>query len=314
MAPRHLKAIQQTGNDLVAAYDPHDSVGIIDSYFPEADFFTNFERFERHIFKQNTNDETRLDYITVCSPNYLHDTHIRLGLQNDCDVICEKPIVLTSKHLDYLETLENEMGNRVYTVMQLRYHPALMELKSKLSNASVSTDTQSSINSNKHASMHSNIQSNKQETHARTRHKVELKYITPRGKWYHTSWKGDVEKSGGICTNIGIHLFDLLLWLYGDVQSFEIKHSDENKAAGRLILKEADVEWFLSIDKNDLPEETVLNKKISYRSLISDGEQIEFSDGFTDLHTKVYQEILDGRGLGIKDARPSIELVEKLRM
>jgi UDP-N-acetyl-2-amino-2-deoxyglucuronate dehydrogenase len=192
--------------------------------------------------------------------------------------------------------------------MQLRYHPALMELKSKLNSATSSADSQSSMHSNQHAAMQSN------NSLTVGKHKVQLKYVTPRGKWYHTSWKGDVEKSGGICTNIGIHLFDLLLWLYGESQSFEIKQSDENKAAGKLILRDADVNWFLSIDKNDLPDEAVQNKKISYRSLIADGEQIEFSDGFTDLHTEVYREILDGRGLGIKDARPSIELVEKLRM
>lgn len=283
VAPRHLKAIKQTGNNLVAAYDPHDSVGILDGFFPKADFFTNYERFERFIHKQNYSTDSKLDYITVCSPNYLHDTHIRLGLQNGCDVICEKPLVLTAKNLDILRKLEVTTGRKVFTIMQLRYHPSLIELKSKLSKASG------------------------------IKFSVVLKYITPRGNWYHNSWKGEESKSGGIATNIGIHLFDLLIWLFGKVNDFEIETSNENKIKGKLNLQNAEVDWFLSIDGSDLPETAVKNNKVSYRSLLIDGEEIEFSDGFTDLHTKVYEEIFDGRGLGIEDARSSIELVEKMR-
>jgi UDP-N-acetyl-2-amino-2-deoxyglucuronate dehydrogenase len=283
VAPRHLKAIKQTGNNLVAAYDPHDSVGILDSFFPKADFFTNYERFERFIHKQNYSTDSKLDYITVCSPNYLHDTHIRLGLQNGCDVVCEKPLVLTAKNLDILQKLEVTTGKKVFTIMQLRYHPSLIELKSKLNKTSG------------------------------IKFSVALKYITPRGNWYHNSWKGEESKSGGIATNIGIHLFDLLIWLFGNVNDYQVEISDENKIKGKLNLQNAEVDWFLSIDGRDLPETAVKNNKVSYRSLLIDGEEIEFSDGFTDLHTKVYEEIFDGRGLGIEDARSSIELVEKMR-
>jgi UDP-N-acetyl-2-amino-2-deoxyglucuronate dehydrogenase len=284
IAPRHLKAIKQTENILCAACDSHDSVGILDSYFPQTDFFTSFERFERYIAKQNSNHETHLDYLTICSPNFLHDTHVRLGLLNGMNVICEKPLVLFPSNLDLLEKIEEQSGKKVNTIMQLRYHPELIKLKNKL-------------DSNENSK----------------RHSVDLKYITPRGNWYHNSWKGDVEKSGGISTNIGIHLFDLLIWLYGEVSNYKILQSEESKMRGTLELKNADVNWFLSIDRNDLPEEALANNKVSFRSLKADGENIEFSDGFTDLHTKVYQEILEGRGLGIKDAWPSIELVYKLR-
>lgn len=282
IAPRHLKAIKDTGNFLSAAYDPHDSVGILDSFFYEADFFTNYERFERHIFKMNQQSNTRLHFLTVCSPNYLHDTHVRLGLQNECDVICEKPIVLTYKNLDLLENLQKETSKKVFTIMQLRYHPELLKLKKEL------------------------------ETTPGNRKKIELTYITPRGKWYFNSWKGDVEKSGGIATNIGIHLFDLLIWLFGSADGFEINISERNKMSGKLILENADVSWFLSLDKNDLDK---LNKpvKVSLRKLEIDGKEIEFSDGFTDLHSTVYREILAGNGMGITDARASIELVEKIR-
>ncbi len=283
VAPRHLNAIKQTGNNLVAAYDPHDSVGILDSFFPMADFFTNYERFERFVHKQSCTPDFHINYITVCSPNYFHDTHIRLGFQNGCDVICEKPLVLSGKNLDILQKLEETTGKKVFTIMQLRYHPSLVEMKSKLNYSSG------------------------------IKYSVDLKYITPRGNWYHNSWKGEESKSGGIATNIGIHLFDLLIWLFGKVDDFEIKTSNKNKVSGKLQLQNAEVDWFLSIDGNDLPEEAVKNNKVSYRSLIINGEEIEFSDGFTNLHTKVYEEILEGRGLRIDDARPSIELVEKMR-
>ena len=283
IAPRHLKAIKDTGNNLIAALDPHDSVGIMDSYFPNSDFFTNFERFERHLEKLSLFGDTKIDYLTVCSPNFLHDTHIRLGLNIGADVICEKPLVLNPFNLDLLQKVEQQTGKRVYTIMQLRYHSALIDLKSK-------------------------IDSEKDKTF-----EVKLKYITPRGKWYHYSWKGDEEKSGGIATNIGIHLFDLLIWLFGDVIKSELKIKQNDKMAGSLQLKKANVEWFLSIDKNDLPESALNSARPSFRSLSINGNEIEFSEGFTDLHTKVYQEIFNGNGLGIEDARKSIELVYQIR-
>ena len=283
IAPRHLKAIKDTGNNLIAALDPHDSVGIMDSYFPNSDFFTNFERFERHLEKLSLFGDTKIDYLTVCSPNFLHDTHIRLGLNIGADVICEKPLVLNPFNLDLLQKVEQQTGKRVYTIMQLRYHSALIDLKSKIDSENDKT------------------------------FEVKLKYITPRGKWYHYSWKGDEEKSGGIATNIGIHLFDLLIWLFGDVIKSELKIKQNDKMAGSLQLKKANVEWFLSIDKNDLPESALNSARPSFRSLSINGNEIEFSEGFTDLHTKVYQEIFNGNGLGIEDARKSIELVYQIR-
>ncbi|MBA4407745.1 oxidoreductase [bacterium] len=283
VAPRHLKAIKETGNGLIACYDPHDSVGVLDHYFPHADFFTVYERFERHLTKLALHPVSKIDYFTVCSPNYLHDAHIRLALNHGADVICEKPLVLNPQNLDILQELELKSGKKVYTVMQLRSHPSLMALKENLSK-----------------------QPDK-------KHKVELTYITLRGSWYHYSWKGEEEKSGGIATNIGIHLFDLLIWLFGSVEQSQVHLSDKNKMAGSLELKNADVAWFLSIDENDLPTDAKVKSKTTHRSIKVDGEEIEFTDGFTDLHTKVYQEILNGRGLGIKDARPSIEIVYNIR-
>lgn len=283
IAPRHLKAIKETNSNLIAALDPHDSVGILDSYFPNADFFTNYERFERHLEKLSMFGENKIDFLTVCSPNYLHDTHIRLGLNIGANVICEKPLVLNPINLDLLEKVEQQTGKKVFTIMQLRYHEALKNLKRKVDL------------SNKH------------------NYKVELQYITPRGKWYHYSWKGDIEKSGGIATNIGIHLFDLLVWLFGDVKTINVEINKVDKISGKLELSKADVNWYLSIDKNDLPAEAVKQGKPSYRSLKINGEEIEFSEGFTDLHTKIYQEIFKGNGLGIADARKSIELVYQIR-
>lgn len=283
IAPRHLKAIKDTGNNLIAALDPHDSVGIMDSYFPNADFFTNYERFERHLEKLSLFGEAKIDYVTVCSPNFLHDTHIRLGLNIGANVICEKPLVLNPYNLDLLSKVEAQTGRKVFTIMQLRYHSALKELKAKI-------DADGGKN-----------------------YEVKLKYITPRGKWYHYSWKGDKEKSGGIATNIGIHLFDLLIWLFGDVIKSEVELNQKDKMSGLLTLARANVEWFLSIDKHDLPESALTSAKPSFRSLNIDGNEIEFSEGFTDLHTKVYEEIFKGNGLRIEDARKSIELVYKIR-
>ena len=323
IAPRHLQAIKATNNNLAAAYDPNDSVGILDKYFPEADFFTDYERFERFIEKSRSGN--KIDYLSVCSPNHVHDAHIRLALNSGANAICEKPLVLNPANLDLLQKLEEERGLKVYTIMQLRYHPALVELKEKL-------DQNSKLNI--------------QNSSLISRYKVNLTYITPRGKWYHYSWKGIEEKSGGVVTNIGIHLFDLLIWLFGEVEGFTVINRDNQRISGTLSLKNADVEWFLSIDSKDLGKLEVRGKKLevgdslrvtrdpllvtgnssraqsrdsspprpqTYRSITIDGEEIEFTEGFTDLHTKVYQEILAGRGLGISDARPSIETVYRLR-
>ncbi|MCX6173528.1 MAG: Gfo/Idh/MocA family oxidoreductase [Ignavibacteriales bacterium] len=283
IAPRHLKAIKETGNLLVASFDPHDSVGVLDQFFPHADYFNEYERFERYLVKLSQHNNSKIDFLSVCSPNYLHDSQIRLGLNLGANVICEKPIVLYPQNLDSLEELESKSGKKVYTVMQLRYHPSIIELKEKL------------------------------KTAANKKHEVELTYIASRGNWYHYSWKGEDEKSGGIATNIGIHLFDLLIWLFGDVRKSEVYLSDNKKMSGSLELKDANVTWFLSIDENDLPAEIRSHKKMMYRSINIDGNEIEFSDGFAELHTKVYQEILKGNGLGISDARPSIETVYNIR-
>ena len=284
IAPRHLKAIKETGNNLVAALDPHDSVGIMDSYFPEASFFTEFERFDRHLEKLRRRDENnKIDYLTICSPNNLHDSHIRLALRIGADAICEKPLVLNPWNLDALQKLEEESGKKVYTVLQLRVHPSIVALKKKL---------------------HS--QNGK-------RHDVILTYITSRGIWYKYSWKGDSAKSGGVATNIGVHFFDLLIWLFGDADKSIVHLSQPEKMSGYLSLKNADVKWFLSIDKNDLPDEGFNNNQNTFRSINIDGEELEFTDGFTGLHTKVYEDILRGNGFGIEDARASIESVYNLR-
>lgn len=284
VAPRHLKAIKETGNTLVAAMDPHDSVGILDSFFPAADFFTVHERFERHLEKLRMNESTKVDFLTVCSPNYLHDSHIRLGLHSGADVICEKPMVLNPSNLDALKLVEKETGKKVYTVMQLRYHSSIIELKKKIDSMRF-----------------------------QTKPTVELTYITSRGKWYFYSWKGEDEKSGGIATNIGIHLFDLLIWLFGGVQESHVYLSEHKRMSGLLELKNANVVWYLSVDENDLPAQAKTKGKKTYRSIKINEEEIEFTDGFTELHTKVYDEMLKGNGLGIDDAYPSIETVYRIR-
>jgi UDP-N-acetyl-2-amino-2-deoxyglucuronate dehydrogenase len=285
IAPRHLQAIKDTGNNLVAAMDTHDSVGILDKYYPDVSFFTEFERFDRHAEKlKRKSKESEINYVTICSPNFLHDAHIRFALRIGADAICEKPLVLNPWNLDALEELESIYGRKVNTILQLRVHPALMQLKE-------------------------NISANK----SKTKKKVILTYITSRGLWYHFSWKGVKEKSGGIATNIGIHFFDLLMWLFGNVQNSEVYYSDPYKIGGFLELKDANVKWFLSLDRNDLPKQAVEDKKLTYRSITVDGEEIHFSEGFTDLHTKVYEKTLAGNGFGINDARPSIKLVYNIR-
>lgn len=279
VAPRHLKAIRDTGNDLLASLDLHDSVGIIDTYFPDAEFFTSPERFERHLAKIQNSHSEKINYISICSPNYLHDSQIRLALNLDMDVICEKPLVINPYNLDSLKLLEEKTNRKIYTIMQLRNHPLLRELKENYKNP-------------------------------KKRVSVDLKYITTRGKWYHYSWKGDESKSGGLAMNIGVHLFDLLIWIFGSVKSFAVETFSQQKIIGTIELDNADVTFLLSIDKNDLPR---IITKNTYRSLIIEGKEIEFSDGFTDLHTEVYKDIFSGKGLRIDDARPSIELTYAIR-
>ena len=279
IAPRHMKAIKDTGNNLLAAVDPHDSVGIIDSYFPDASFFVEFERFDRHVDKLRRQG-IKIDYVSICSPNYLHDAHIRWALRSGINAICEKPLVLNPWNLDALKEIEEETGKKIFNILQLRVHPSIVKLKEKIEKENKKYD-------------------------------VDLTYITSRGKWYFISWKGDLSKSGGVATNIGIHFFDMLIWLFGKVKHHEVHYSEP--LAGYIELEKAHVRWFLSVDYNDLPEDIKHKGQRTYRSITIDGEEIEFSGGFTDLHTVVYRDILIGGGFGIEDARPSIELVYQIR-
>ena len=283
IAPRHMKAIKDTGNNLVAALDRHDSVGILDSYFPAADFFTEFERFDRHVEKLKRQG-THTDYVSVCSPNYLHDAHIRFGLRIGADVICEKPVVLNPWNIDALMEIEKETGRNVYTILQLRLHPAIIALREKIKTGP-----------------------------ADKKYSVKLRYITSRGHWYHTSWKGDMQKSGGIATNIGVHFFDMLLWIFGDVKKNKIILHTDDTAAGTLELERANVEWFLSIDANTLPEEATKEGKRTFRTLTIDGDAFEFSEGFTELHTRSYEEIIAGNGFRISETKKAIEVVSHIR-
>ncbi|RVU25539.1 Gfo/Idh/MocA family oxidoreductase [Sandaracinomonas limnophila] len=283
IAPRHMKAIKDTGNDLVAAFDPYDGVGIMDSHFPNADFFTEFERFDRHVDKLRRQGNP-IDFISICSPNYLHDAHIRFALKSGCDVICEKPLVLNPWNLDAIAEIEQETGKRVYSILQLRLHPSIIALKEKIKNGP--KDKVYDIN---------------------------LNYITSRGKWYHRSWKGVLEKSGGIATNIGVHFFDMLSWIFGEVQENLVTSINSETAKGNLKLKQANVNWSLSIDYNEIPEQVRLQGKRTYRTLTIEGEEIEFSDGFTELHTKSYEEILKGNGFGVMENKTAIEIVSKIR-
>jgi UDP-N-acetyl-2-amino-2-deoxyglucuronate dehydrogenase len=285
IAPRHMRAVKETGNRLVAALDPFDSVGIIDSFFPEADFFIEPERFDRHLDKLRRTGTGKVDFVSVCSPNYLHDAHIRLGLRNDADVICEKPLVLNPWNLDGLAEIERETGRKIYNILQLRLHPSIVALKKKI-----------------------------EEGLDDRMYDVDLTYITSRGKWYFYSWKGNITKSGGVATNIGIHFFDMLSWIFGEVQESKVHVYEHNKAAGFLQLKKARVRWFLSLDRKDLPPAAVKAGLPTFRSIMVDGEEIEFSGGFTDLHTKSYQYILEGKGFGIAEARNSIEIVHNIRI
>jgi UDP-N-acetyl-2-amino-2-deoxyglucuronate dehydrogenase len=285
IAPRHLKAIKDTGNKLVAAVDPHDSVGILDQSCFDVRFFTEFERFDRHLAKLRRGPvEQRVHYVSICSPNYLHDAHCRLALRIGADAICEKPLVINPWNLEALRELEEETGHRVHTILQLRVHPKLLALRERLQNGDPGRQ-----------------------------HKVCLTYVTTRGAWYHVSWKGSIEKSGGISTNIGIHFFDLLLWLFGEVEGCRIYHSDPRRMAGFLELEKARVKWFLSVDAADLPYEPNPGVRSTYRSITIDDEEVEFTDGFTDLHTRVYEDTLTGKGFGLEEARPSINLAYRIR-
>lgn len=283
VAPRHMKAIKETGNRLVAALDKNDSVGIIDSYFPEADFFVEFERFDRHLEKLKRSG-TRMDYVSICSPNYLHDAHIRFGLRHGADVICEKPLVLNPWNIEALRDIEEETGRKIYTILQLRLHPAIIALKNEIDNGPKGK-----------------------------LHDIELTYITSRGKWYYTSWKGALDKSGGIATNIGVHFFDMLQWIFGPVRENTVHVGTHDRAAGFLQLEKANVRWFLSINADTLPEEVRAKGGKTYRSLQMDGREIEFSEGFTDLHTLSYAQIQEGRGFGLDAAAPSVEIVHEIR-
>jgi UDP-N-acetyl-2-amino-2-deoxyglucuronate dehydrogenase len=285
IAPRHMKAIRDTGNELIAGYDPNDSVGIIDSYFPTAHFFTEFERFDRHIDKLRREQHGHaVDFLSICSPNYLHDSHIRFALRSGADAICEKPLVLNPWNIDALQAIEKDTGKKVYTVLQLRLHPAIIELKKRVANADPNT-----------------------------KFDLDLTYITSRGKWYFTSWKGDVKKSGGIATNIGVHFFDMLHYVFGAVQENQLNYISESKASGFLEYERARVRWFLSIDANDIPAELLAQGKRTYRSMTMNGEEIEFSDGFTDLHTHIYQDVLSGGGFSLEDNRTAIQTVAAIR-
>lgn len=287
IAPRHMKAIKETGNTLVAALDPFDSVGIIDSFFPDAAFFTEPERFDRHLDKLRRKKTEAVDYVSICSPNYLHDAHIRMALRNNAHAICEKPIVLNPWNVEALQEIENESDKRIYTILQLRYHQTIMALREKIS---------------------AELKENPTKTYD-----IDLSYITSRGAWYHRSWKGAIAKSGGVATNIGVHFFDMLVWIFGEAQENIIHLSDEERTSGFLQLKHARVRWYLSIDRKDLAKTPAEAHKTTYRSISLDGKEIEFSEGFTELHTVSYQNILNGNGYGLEDSLPAIQIVHDIR-
>ncbi len=283
IAPRHLRAIKDTGNNLVAALDKFDSVGIMDSFFPEADFFVEYERFDRHFDKLKRHG-TRIDYVSICTPNYLHDSHIRFALRQGAEAICEKPLVLNPWNVDALQEIEKETGRKVNTILQLRLHPAIIALREEVAKAPADKVFD-----------------------------VDLTYITSRGHWYFVSWKGDVQKSGGVATNIGIHFFDMLSWVFGDVQENVVHIAEPDKSAGYLRLKKARVRWFLSVDYSDIPEHVRQKGQRTFRSITMEGKEIEFSEGFTDLHTESYRQIIAGKGFGLQDAKPSIQTAYTIR-
>ena len=283
IAPRHLKAIKDTKNQLIAAYDKFDSVGIMDSYFPDSSFFVEFERFDRHLEKIKRNG-IPLDYVSICTPNYLHDAHIRMALRRGADAICEKPLVLNPWNVDALEDIEKENGNKINTILQLRLHPSIMQLKNKID-----------------------------YSHSNSKYDVDLTYITSRGKWYDISWKGDESKSGGVATNIGIHFFDMLQWIFGSVQKNVVHKYENHRASGYLEFENARVRWFLSIDETDLPDHIKAKGQRTFRSITINSDELEFSSGFTELHTESYKQILNGKGFSIGEAKPSIQIVHDIR-
>lgn len=283
IAPKHMAAIRNTGNELIAALDPNDSVGVMDSYFPDTEFFTEFERFDRHVHKLKRIGQS-LDFISICSPNYLHDSHVRFALRSGSDAICEKPVVLNPHNIDGLKEIEAETGNKVNTILQLRVHPSIIMLRNKL---------MAEVNPIKY--------------------EVKLTYITSRGRWYLQSWKGFDEKSGGIATNIGIHFFDMLHYLFGEVESNTVHLKTKTRASGVIEYERASVCWFLSIEISDMPKELAKNGNRTYRSITIDGHEIEFSEGFKDLHIKSYEELLAGRGFGLDDNRAAIAIVSEIR-
>ena len=288
IAPRHMQAIKETGNDLIAALDPYDGIGIMDSNFPQASFFTEFERFDRFVDKWHREEEKRISYMSIATPNYLHDAHIRFALKSGCDAICEKPLVLNPHNLDQLKVIENETGKRVNTILQLRLHPSIIALKEKVSK--------------------------ELENNPNKIYNIDLTYLTSRGKWYFVSWKGDEAKSGGIASNIGVHFYDMLSWIFGEAKEniVHIKTPDAN--SGILALKNANVRWFLSVNYDYIPQEIKAQGQTTFRSITVDGDEIEFSGGFKDLHTTSYEEILKGNGFGLDDAYGSIDIVSQIRV
>ncbi len=283
IAVKHLNAIKETGNNLLASLDRFDSVGRIDGFFPKSDFFVEFERFDRH-FDKLKRTGTKIDYVSICSPNYLHDSHIRFALRHQAEAICEKPIVLNPWNVEALQEIENETGYKINTVLQLRLHPKIIELREKIRNGAKGKI-----------------------------YDVDLSYITARGNWYSISWKGDIQKSGGVATNIGIHFFDMLGWIFGETKKNIVHLSEPDKAAGYLELENARVRWFLSLDYNDIPDSVKKTGQRTFRSIIIEGEEIEFSEGFADLHTTTYKEILAGRGFGLKEVRRSVDIAYTIR-
>lgn len=279
IAPRHIEAIKHHGHNLIAAVDVQDSVGILDRYFPDVRFFTDFERFESFLEKS----PEKLDYVSICSPNYLHASHIKAAFRLGANAICEKPLVLTTAELEDLKAAEKKYDRRLYTVLQLRVHDAIIDLKKKV------------------------------EASGAKRHQIDLKYFTSRGNWYHESWKGDLKKSGGLSTNIGVHFFDMLTWIFGLAQDVRLTEKTATTEAGTLKLERADVNWYLCIDREKLPDAARASGKTTFRSLKIDGTEFEFSEGFTELHNRVYKDVLEGRGYGLAAAHPAIEIVEKLR-
>ena len=282
IAPRHLEAIKDLGHNLVAAYDTKDSVGIMDRYFPDCMFFTEFERFEGFVDSLKGSDRA-IDYVSICTPNYLHASHIKFALRNNANAICEKPLVLHVSDIDELIALEKKSGKKIFTVLQLRVHDAILALKKKI------------------------------DSESRSDYKVELNYMTSRGQWYLESWKGDVKKAGGLSTNIGVHFFDMLTWIFGEASDVKVEHKDDLREKGSVRLKKAMVNWELTIDRTRLPADAVKAGKTTFRSIKIDGEEFEFSEGFTELHKRVYTDILNGKGYGVEAARSAIEIVEKIR-